>query len=92
MFTDFYAIVLTSEKESGVAQVFGRLFRTIGPNIKSLNSAEIVTETDILWRITLTYVLLFQRMSQAFQIYNCNEHIEIKRRHKTNFKPKIKFL
>ena len=70
MFTDFYAIVLTSEKECSVAQIFGRLFRTMAPYIKSLNSAEIVTETGVLWRIPLTYVLSLQRMSQAFQIYN----------------------
>ena len=83
MFTDFYGIVLTSEKESGVAQIFGRFFRTIGLNIKCLNSTEIITESGILWRIPLTYILFLQRMSQAFQIYNWNKHIEIKRRHKT---------
>jgi hypothetical protein len=92
MFTDLYAIVLTSEKESGVAQIFGRLFRTMVPNIKCLNSAEIVTDRGILWRIPLTYVLSLQRMSQAFQSYNCNKHIESKRCHKTNFKPKRKFM
>jgi hypothetical protein len=66
MFTDFYAIVLTSEKESSVAQNFGRLFGTMAPYIKSLNSAGAVTETWILGRIPLTYVLSLQRMSQAF--------------------------